>query len=71
LGPAGDTTFPRIPEEKLKTVVDETIADVKARHVESPNANRCDITGVEAAGGFERTSTDECGYGHLSAPGAW
>ena len=52
-------------------MVDETIADVKARHVESPNANRCDITGVEAAGGFERTSTDECGYGHLSAPGAW
>jgi len=32
LGPAGETTFPRIPEEKLKTVVDETIADVKARH---------------------------------------
>lgn len=40
--------FNPIPEEKLKTVVDETIADVKA------------------AGGFERTSTDECGYGKLA-----
>jgi len=40
--------FNPIPEEKLKIVVDDTIAQVKG------------------AGGFDSTSTDECGYGKLA-----